>query len=171
MTNASTTLSPRRVNTISTVVCVLSFKPLFTSVYDLLHVVHLFLSLQQYLGLGQARIYTNVETAMHVFWLQVHEMWTQKILPVTYPCPQSPLFTMNSSSDAFICIVSCWGSCVHLLCTSFSVIFVLKLTLILLTWRIWWAPNNASKWQMGFNSAFKGLIAHLNVLITCTYKA
>jgi hypothetical protein len=32
------------------------------------------------------------------------------------------------------------------------------LTLILLTWRIWWAPNNASRWQMGFNSAFKGLI-------------
>ena len=31
------------------------------------------------------------------------------------------------------------------------------LTPILLTWRIWWAPNNASKWQMGFNSAFKGL--------------
>jgi hypothetical protein len=30
-------------------------------------------------------------------------------------------------------------------------------TLILLTWRIWWAPNNASKGQMGFNSAFKGL--------------
>jgi len=22
-------------------------------------------------------------------------------------------------------------------------------TLILLTWRIWWTPNNASKWQMG----------------------
>ena len=32
-----------------------------------------------------------------------------------------------------------------------------NLTLILLMWRIWWAPNNASKWQMGFNSAFKGL--------------
>jgi len=31
------------------------------------------------------------------------------------------------------------------------------LTLILLTWRIWWSTNNASKWQMGFNSAFKGL--------------
>jgi len=26
------------------------------------------------------------------------------------------------------------------------------LTIILLTWRIWWASNNASKWQMGFNS-------------------
>jgi len=33
------------------------------------------------------------------------------------------------------------------------------LTLILLTWRKWWAPNNASKQQMGFNSAFKGLNA------------
>jgi len=33
-----------------------------------------------------------------------------------------------------------------------------SLTLTLLTWRIWWAPNNASKWQMGFSSAFKGLI-------------
>jgi hypothetical protein len=31
------------------------------------------------------------------------------------------------------------------------------LTLNLLTWRIWWAPNNASKWQMGFNSTFKEL--------------
>jgi len=31
------------------------------------------------------------------------------------------------------------------------------LTLILLTWRIWWAPNNASRWQVGFNSAFKEL--------------
>jgi hypothetical protein len=31
-------------------------------------------------------------------------------------------------------------------------------TLILLTWRKWWTPNNASKWQMGFNSAFKGLM-------------
>jgi hypothetical protein len=31
------------------------------------------------------------------------------------------------------------------------------LTLILLTWRKWWGPNNPSKQQMGFNSAFKGL--------------
>jgi hypothetical protein len=30
-------------------------------------------------------------------------------------------------------------------------------TLILLTWRIGQAPNNASKWQMGFNSVFKRL--------------
>ena len=31
------------------------------------------------------------------------------------------------------------------------------LTLILLTWTIWRAPSNDSKWRMGFNSAFKGL--------------
>jgi len=34
---------------------------------------------------------------------------------------------------------------------------VSDLTLILLTWRKWRAPNNDSKQQMGFNSAFKGL--------------
>jgi hypothetical protein len=32
------------------------------------------------------------------------------------------------------------------------------LTLTLLTWRIWWAPNNARKWHRGFNSTFKVLI-------------
>jgi len=32
------------------------------------------------------------------------------------------------------------------------------LALNLLTWKIWWAPNNASRWQMGFNLALKGLI-------------
>ena len=31
------------------------------------------------------------------------------------------------------------------------------LTFILLTWRKWLAPNNASRQQMGFNSGFKGL--------------
>ena len=31
------------------------------------------------------------------------------------------------------------------------------LTLNLLTWTKWWAPASASKWRMGFNSAFKGL--------------
>jgi hypothetical protein len=33
----------------------------------------------------------------------------------------------------------------------------MSLTLILLTCRIRWAPNNASRYEMGFNSAFKGL--------------
>jgi hypothetical protein len=29
------------------------------------------------------------------------------------------------------------------------------------------SPNNTSKWQMGFNSAFKGLKQFLCMLITC----
>ena len=33
------------------------------------------------------------------------------------------------------------------------------LTLILLMWTIWRTPTNASKWRMGFNSAFKGLMS------------
>ena len=45
----------------------------------------------------------------------------------------------------------------HDLYSSPNLIRVIKLTLILLMWRIWWAPNNASKWQMGFNLVFKGL--------------
>ena len=47
------------------------------------------------------------------------------------------------------------GQCSQL----YSAIDINVLTLILLTWRIWWVPNNASKWQMEFNPAFKGLIA------------
>ena len=42
------------------------------------------------------------------------------------------------------------------------------LTLNPLTWKIWWAPNNASRWQVGFNSAFKGLT--LNLCLMETYK-
>jgi len=34
---------------------------------------------------------------------------------------------------------------------------LVHLTLYLLMWGIWWAPNNASRWQMEFNMLFKGL--------------
>jgi len=54
------------------------------------------------------------------------------------------------SSFTFFHIVLCFGKKRHKIMEHW-------LTLILLTWRIWWAPNNASRWQMGFNSAFKGL--------------
>jgi len=37
------------------------------------------------------------------------------------------------------------------------------LTLTLLTWGIWWAPNKANRWQMGFNSALKELTQHLHL--------
>jgi len=55
--------------------------------------------------------------------------------------------------------------------SAFASLFIQVLTLILLTWKIWWAPSNASRWQMGFNSAFKGLRCiwnrHYTKLIFC----
>ena len=45
----------------------------------------------------------------------------------------------------------------HQLMHFFIQLWISLLTLILLMWRIWWALNNASTWQMGFNSAFKRL--------------
>ena len=39
-------------------------------------------------------------------------------------------------------------------------------TLILLTWKIWWA-NNASKWHMWFNSEVKGLILIFDFFASC----
>ena len=45
------------------------------------------------------------------------------------------------------------------------------LTLILLTWRKWWASNNASKQQMGFNSGFKGLSKKNFLSVELNYKS
>ena len=54
-----------------------------------------------------------------------------------------------------VCVCVCvWIGCVCNMCTH----NISWLTLILLTWTIWRAPTNASKWRMGYNSAFKGLI-------------
>ena len=38
------------------------------------------------------------------------------------------------------------------------------LTLNPLTWKIWWASNNANRWQMGFNLMFKGLSTELGIV-------
>ena len=50
--------------------------------------------------------------------------------------------------------------CLHFIFRFYILNFIfqyISLNNTLLTWRIWWAPNNVSRWQMGFNSAFKGL--------------
>jgi hypothetical protein len=41
-----------------------------------------------------------------------------------------------------------------------------RLTLILLMWKIWRAPNNASRWQMGFNSAFNPYPANVENMVS-----
>ena len=57
-----------------------------------------------------------------------------------------------------ISFFSIWSPKKYLVSNSYASFYLFfKLTFILLTWRIWWAPNNASRWQMGFNSAFKVL--------------
>jgi hypothetical protein len=55
---------------------------------------------------------------------------------------------LDAALYLFICAVCC---------TTCQRLPVKIVTLNLLTWRKWWAPNNASKQQMGFNLAFKGL--------------
>ena len=61
------------------------------------------------------------------------------------------------------CVQNIIGCCIHTRCCTHRVQGQkYALTLSLLTWRIWWAPNNASRWQMGFNSAFNPLKAKLN---------
>ena len=47
----------------------------------------------------------------------------------------------------------------------FFVCFLCCLTLNLLTTTIVAPPSNASKWQMGFNSAFKGLNLELSLVL------
>jgi len=44
-----------------------------------------------------------------------------------------------------------------------------SLTLTPRMWRIWWAPNNASNWKMGFNSTFKELNAECVSIFSTTF--
>jgi len=41
-----------------------------------------------------------------------------------------------------------------------------RLTLTLLMWRIWWVPNNVSRWQMGFNAAFNPYPANVENMVS-----
>jgi hypothetical protein len=81
----------------------------------------------------------------------------------------------------YVCMYACMYVCIMFVCIMFvrimyvcimyvcimyvSVMYVRMytcmfktLSLTLLTWRIWWAPNNASRWQMEFILAFKALM-------------
>jgi hypothetical protein len=62
------------------------------------------------------------------------------------------LFLILRRSERHMVINVYWSSWKALV-----ILDIFKLTLTLLTWRIGWAPNNASKWQMGFDLACKAL--------------
>jgi hypothetical protein len=104
------------------------------------------------------------------FWarvLQVSQPWTSypgyysKSVPSTQVVFDFPLWLLLVNPHI-------WLTILEMLFYTCPVIGYKLLTLILLTWRKWWAPNNASKWQMGFNSAFKRLTEEL---LTDTTKA
>ena len=63
----------------------------------------------------------------------------------------------------YMCVCLCVCVCVSV-CTDTGNqkteerVYFSSLTPILLTWRIWRVPNNASKWQRGFNPALKVII-------------
>jgi hypothetical protein len=67
------------------------------------------------------------------------DTWSLKL----WPFPAKNQWTSDHSRWVHYRVSKCWT--------------VTPLTRILLTWSIRWAPNNASKWQIGFNSAFKRL--------------
>jgi len=50
-----------------------------------------------------------------------------------------------------------------------SNVFSETLTLILLTWIIWWIPTTVSSWQMEFNLAFEGLNFLLHIKVFCEF--
>ena len=57
---------------------------------------------------------------------------------------------------------------INALCDGKNYFSLEALTLNLLTWTKWWAPASASKWRMGFNSAFKGLKSDLFMVMFCS---
>jgi len=75
--------------------------------------------------------------------------------------PSPPIYTKQRIKKLFKIFpvfllqwITCVTETLMFICT---IHYNVLLTLILLTWNIGWATNNARKWQMGFNSAFKGL--------------
>ena len=85
------------------------------------------------------------------YWLVT---WHSQTRPITTP-PALPVSRENIKVRKLFEL----PSCVYIYIGVSSVhLHIYALTLYLLMWRIWSAPNNASKGQMGFNLAFKGLI-------------
>ena len=92
-----------------------------------------------------------------MFWATVPIIRRNDCIYVTlstcYSVWMTVWYTKKNCASGWLYLQQLYEIFPHNICN----IIVSGLTLILLTWRIWWDPNNASKWQMGFNSAFKGL--------------
>jgi hypothetical protein len=107
-------------------------------------------------------------TISHVTRVGAHRLWEG---PWKCIMSEPDLKAAASSSSTWLCANkekqlnlqmyhsnSCQDCTLHRY-VPISFFIISNLTLILLMWKIRSAPNNATKWQMGFNSAFKGLIS------------
>jgi len=73
---------------------------------------------------------------------------------VLHKLQNSYQLTIKATDSNFIILYRYAATCFNQLCGHPQAIYINP---HLPTWRIWWAPNNAREWQVGFNSAFKGL--------------
>ena len=75
--------------------------------------------------------------------------------------PGESLKKIRGSADIYIFLLR--NACLPAFCCAEITLWAMwkrgrngTLTLILLTWRIWWVPNNCSRWHMGFIRRLKG---------------
>jgi hypothetical protein len=96
-------------------------------------------------------------------------LWVWRVLSGRGLCDE--LITCPEESYRLWCVVVCDPETsrigapyiyIYIYIYDISRLRFIDLTLILLKWRKWWT-NNARKWQMGFNSGFKGLISRFLV--------
>jgi len=97
-------------------------------------------------------------TGIHYMWLFDPHMHTQPLVSTSsYDLQYSKLEAFRKFSLKFCIFLWKYPSCKKFRFNPTDYLRNYKLTLILLTCRIWWDPYNASIWHIGFNSAFKGL--------------
>ena len=119
------------------------------------HLTHAFMVLRSVRQLSM-RYWKSIWTGVSVTYITSSTGHKQRLVIVSvlhYYAKQSVAF-----SSSVVSYFSTWKffsffSTMYLRMSRTEII----LTLILLSWTIWRAPTNASKWRMGFNSAFKGL--------------
>jgi hypothetical protein len=90
--------------------------------------------------------------------------WTDQSIASHYT---NSTFPAHSTLIIYLILIPCISMGGNVTVVMFLVHYHLEkfLTLILLTWRMWWAPNNASRWQMGFNLAIKELIFSVIIFV------
>jgi len=120
---------------------------IFCYIYDINHCICYFTMLLHYIACYYSSFLQKVSSVLHCLYPSFHPGCIIASLtpPQNYDALNSgPTLSIPAWWPAIL-TGFLWSSCRS----------QISLTLILLTWRIWWVPNNASRWQMGFNLAFK----------------